>query len=72
MYVPYSPLSLLTHLLSPIVSLLSQLPEGWMDKLPSYELGTKDATLDSSGKALNALADIMAEMVGGSAELTPG
>ncbi len=49
-----------------------ELPTGWMDKLPVYKVGDKaDATRNTSGKALNVLADMFPEMVGGSADLTP-
>jgi len=49
-----------------------KLPEGWEDVLPTYKPGDKAlATRSLSGKVLNALANIMPELVGGSADLTP-
>ena len=49
-----------------------ELPEGWDAELPRYEVGDKpDATRNYSGKALNALAKHLPELIGGSADLTP-
>ncbi|EGD56108.1 transketolase [Gordonia neofelifaecis] len=46
------------------------LPEGWTDVLPSWEAGDKDvATRSASGKVLSALAPILPELWGGSADL---
>jgi len=48
------------------------MPEGWKDKLPRYSPKDKAmATRKFSEIALNALAPIMPELVGGSADLTP-
>jgi transketolase len=51
----------------------NKLPEGLMDKLPTFEFGTdKDkATRQFSQGVLGAIAPSMPELVGGSADLTP-
>ncbi|MCH5643495.1 MULTISPECIES: transketolase [unclassified Gordonia (in: high G+C Gram-positive bacteria)] len=47
-----------------------ELPEGWTDALPSWTPGDKDvATRSASGKVLTALAPILPELWGGSADL---
>ncbi|WP_124039454.1 transketolase [Neoactinobaculum massilliense] len=47
-----------------------QLPEGWTDVLPSWEPGLKGvATRAASGKVLSALAPVLPELWGGSADL---
>ncbi len=49
-----------------------ELPAGWKDKIPRFPKGSKaDATRNLSGVVLNALADLLPELVGGSADLTP-
>ncbi|MGU3433217.1 transketolase [Actinomycetes bacterium M1A6_2h] len=46
------------------------LPEGWTDALPTWEPGSKAvATRAASGEVLNAVADILPELWGGSADL---
>ncbi|MET0453348.1 MAG: transketolase [Mycobacterium sp.] len=46
------------------------LPDGWADALPSYEPGAKGvATRKASGAAINALAPVLPELWGGSADL---
>ncbi|GGG09541.1 transketolase [Rhodococcoides trifolii] len=46
------------------------LPEGWTDALPTWEVGGKAvATRAASGEVLNAVADILPELWGGSADL---
>ncbi|MFD2416148.1 transketolase [Amycolatopsis pigmentata] len=46
------------------------LPEGWADKLPSWEPDAKGiATRKASGEVLSALADVLPELWGGSADL---
>jgi transketolase len=45
------------------------LPEGWVDGLPSFEVGTTIATRAASGKVLTALAAALPELWGGSADL---
>jgi len=47
------------------------LPEDWSDVLPVFEEGARLATRAASGKALNALAGVLPELVGGSADLGP-
>ncbi|MGV2620897.1 UNVERIFIED_CONTAM: transketolase [Halobacillus marinus] len=49
--------------------LAGRLPEDWSRVLPSYEEGETLATRAASGELLNALADVMPEFVGGSADL---
>ncbi|MBJ8337473.1 transketolase [Antrihabitans sp. YC3-6] len=46
------------------------LPKGWADGLPSWEVGGKDvATRSASGETLNALGPVLPELWGGSADL---
>jgi len=48
------------------------LPENWMDALPTFPEDAKGmATRASSGKVINALAPVLPELVGGSADLAP-
>lgn len=48
------------------------LPDDWAASLPVYEAdGSKMATRAASGKVLNAIAPVFAELVGGSADLAP-
>jgi transketolase len=46
-----------------------RLPEGWAAKLPEFEAGTPVATRKASGKVLNAIAPVLPELFGGSADL---
>jgi transketolase len=47
-----------------------ELPAGWQEKLPSWEVGSAAvATRKASGEVLSALADILPELWGGSADL---
>jgi transketolase len=48
-----------------------RLPDGWESSLPTFEAGTKVATRGASGKVLEALAPVMWELIGGSADLGP-
>lgn len=49
-----------------------ELPEGWLQALPSYAVGDKTkASRAYSGECLNAVAPLIPELVGGSADLTP-
>ena len=48
-----------------------KLPEGWEKKLPVFESGTELATRKASGKTLNAIADYLPQLIGGSADLSP-
>lgn len=45
------------------------LPEGWEEALPSFEDGQAVATRAASGKVIAALADVLPELWGGSADL---
>jgi len=50
----------------------AELPEGWDKVLPTYKPEDKaDATRNHSGRILNALADVLPELIGGSADLAP-
>lgn len=46
-----------------------KLPEGWADALPVFDAGTAVATRAASGEVLSALADVLPELWGGSADL---
>ncbi|HEY9313889.1 transketolase [Williamsia sp.] len=47
-----------------------ELPEGWTEALPTWSVGDKDvATRSASGKVLSALAPVLPELWGGSADL---
>ncbi|HYQ70074.1 transketolase [Actinophytocola sp.] len=47
-----------------------RLPDGWADSLPSWDPDPKGvATRKASGEVLNALADVLPELWGGSADL---
>ncbi|MCM2370333.1 transketolase [Aporhodopirellula aestuarii] len=49
-----------------------KLPEGWDKDIPVFEASEKgDATRNSSGKVLNAIAANLPFMIGGSADLAP-
>lgn len=49
-----------------------KLPEGWKEKLPVFKAGDeKIATRKASGKVLNAIADYLPNLIGGSADLSP-
>ena len=49
-----------------------ELPEGWEEHLPVFEVGSKPmATRGASGKVINALAPVIENLVGGSADLSP-
>ncbi len=45
------------------------LPNGWTDALPTFEPGKKYATRVASGVTLNALAPVIPNLIGGSADL---
>lgn len=45
------------------------LPAGWTDQLPEFPSGKDVATRSASGEVLNALADVLPELWGGSADL---
>ncbi|PQZ89131.1 transketolase [Arthrobacter sp. MYb214] len=46
-----------------------ELPEGWTEKIPAFEPGSTMATRAASGKVINAIADELPELWGGSADL---
>ena len=46
-----------------------ELPEGWEDHLPKFEDAKAVATRVSSGEVINALAPVLPELIGGSADL---
>ena len=47
-----------------------RLPDGWRDAAPSFAPGEKIATRASAGKALNAFAAVIPELVQGAADLS--
>lgn len=52
--------------------LSGKLPEGWEKCLPTYTPETKaDATRNQSGATLNAIAGVLPQLLGGSADLAP-
>lgn len=52
--------------------LSGKLPDGWEKALPTYTPEIKaDATRNLSGATLNALAGVLPELIGGSADLAP-
>ncbi|SFI15151.1 transketolase [Halpernia frigidisoli] len=48
-----------------------KLPEGWKEKLPVFESCAGIATRKASGKTLNAIAEFLPNLIGGSADLSP-
>ncbi|HVB02895.1 MAG TPA: transketolase [Chitinophagaceae bacterium] len=48
-----------------------KLPEGWIGKLPVFKAGDQIATRKASGKVLNAIAESLPTLIGGSADLAP-
>ncbi len=48
-----------------------KLPDGWKEKLPVFKAGEEMATRKASGKVLNAIAEYMPGLIGGSADLAP-
>ncbi len=51
--------------------LRGELPTGLAAALPGFDDGTAIATREASGKTLNALAGVVPELIGGSADLAP-
>ena len=47
------------------------LPDGWEDALPAFDGGGSAATRNASGDTLNALAPVIPNLIGGSADLAP-
>jgi transketolase len=50
-------------------ALTGELPPNWQKSLPSFEPGTSDATRNASGIVLNAIAQAIPNLIGGSADL---
>ena len=48
-----------------------QLPEGWEKSLPSFDGVEAKATRAYSGDVINAIAEVIPQMIGGSGDLTP-
>ncbi len=48
-----------------------KLPDGWKENLPVFKAGEEMATRKASGKVLNAIADYLPNLIGGSADLAP-
>ena len=46
------------------------LPEGWDAQIPSFEVGSKPATREASGKVLNGIAAGVPWLIGGDADLS--
>jgi len=51
--------------------LRGDLPESWEEALPVFEGGDSQATRNASGDTLNALAPVIPNLIGGSADLAP-
>ncbi|WP_088105197.1 transketolase [Halalkalibacter urbisdiaboli] len=51
------------------IAVTGELPEGWDADAPVYEVGSSEATRNSSGAALNAFANNVPQLFGGSADL---
>lgn len=51
--------------------LAGKLPENWAEYLPAFEKDQSTATRVASGQVLNALAPVVPELLGGSADLGP-
>lgn len=48
-----------------------KMPKDWEKKLPVFQAGEKMATRKASGKTLNAIAEFLPQLIGGSADLAP-
>ncbi len=48
-----------------------ELPDGWQNAIPVFAAGESDATRNASGKVINALAPVLPNLLGGSADLAP-
>jgi transketolase len=48
-----------------------ELPDGWQDAIPVFAGDGADATRNASGKVINALAAVLPNLLGGSADLAP-
>jgi transketolase len=52
-------------------AMAGKLPEGWKEAMPVFEAGGSVATRAASGRVLNALAEVVPTLIGGSADLAP-
>jgi len=52
-------------------SVTGKLPDGWKALIPVFSGTEKIATRKASGKVINALADILPNLIGGAADLAP-
>jgi transketolase len=48
-----------------------ELPDGWINKLPQFDVSKEIATREASGKTITSLADTVKFLIGGSADLAP-
>lgn len=46
-----------------------KLPDGWEEAIPSFDAGSSMASRNSSGSVINAIAPVITNLVGGSADL---
>lgn len=53
------------------LELAGELPSGWDRGLPAFGVGTSVATRAASGKIMNAMARVLPNFIGGSADLAP-
>ncbi|MEM7131390.1 MAG: transketolase [Chloroflexota bacterium] len=51
------------------VMLSGQLPDGWEEALPNFDAGSSMASRNSGGEVINAIAQVIPNFVGGSADL---
>lgn len=51
------------------LAIKGDLPEGWDSELPTYQVGDSEATRDTSSKIINAVAQKVSALWGGSADL---
>ena len=47
----------------------AELPDGWLNALPTFEAGKAVSTRQASGEVINAIAPVLPELWGGSADL---
>lgn len=48
-----------------------KLPDGWVNKLPEFDVSRETATREASGKVINEIAGSLKFLIGGSADLAP-
>ena len=51
--------------------LSGDLADGWQDALPVFPAGKPVATRNASGSVINAIAEVVPNLIGGSADLSP-